>query len=385
MAEPLLVPFGVEVSATTFASKLAYPPAAPQSRAGRQPLIQYTPEVLESIRCLCSASFVEDGAGAPIVGLLYGSATPGELAISAWVPAGELRTHNDAEYALKLQMRLAVSRPETADLTCLGWIRTRNHGEPRLAAEDQALHDRCFPESGLAIMIVRPSFQRPTKTAFYQREMDGSFRPDRPVQEFFLYPAHTGDIEPPIGIPESAPAPMPVLVTTPPVLPSPEAGRHLELLPRGSVRAFSPWIAGMLLAVGLLAGMGMASLRQSSDARQTLSAIQDPIRVAQESGRWAIRWNPGVADLDGSAGATLTVTRGGNNKVIALPLKDLRAGVTFIDWVTDDMEISLRVERLGYPETEQRIRIVGIQSGKPAARRAPSTAKKLVAHTVNRP
>jgi hypothetical protein len=360
MAEPLLVPLGVEVSATTFAPKLAYPPASLTGSAKGHPAIQYTPEVLESIRALCAASFVQDGAGAPIVGLLYGTRTDSEMAISEWVPAGELRSHNDAEYALKLQMRLAAGRPETEGLSCLGWVRTRNHGEPRLVQEDQDLHDRCFEDFWQTVMIVRPSFQRPTKAAFYQREASGLFRFDRPVQEFFLYPAHTGDIEPPIAIPEPA-------LAVPAVDAPPERARtlptveELELLPRGTFRAFSPWIAGLLVMVGLLAGAGIAGVRQARDARQQEYGTQDPLRVAAEAGRWAIRWNPRLADLDGASGALLSVTRDGHLKQITLPLGALRLGVTHVDWVSDDMEVALRVDRPGYPETEQRIRIVGPQ------------------------
>lgn len=363
MAEPLIVPFGVEVSATTFASKLALPAAAPHGPAGNQPLILYTPEVLESIRAICSASFVRDGAGAPIVGLLFGSRADDQISITAWVPAGELRNHNDAEYALKLQLRLAAQRPETADLTCLGWVRTRNHGEPRLVQEDEALHDRCFSEPGQTVMVVRPSFQRPTKAAFYQRELDGSFRYDRPVQEFFLYPAHEGDIEPPIAIPQ--PDPVEVPAASAPPAPSRPSAVDLELLPRGTLRSFSPSIAVFLLIVGLLAGVGIASVRQARDAGP--DSLKEPIRVVAESGRFAIRWSPKVAELPGVAGAMLSVTRDGHLKQIAIPLGSLRLAVAYIDWVSDDMEVSLRVDRPGYAETEQRIRIVGIHSAQSTA------------------
>ena len=364
MVEPSLFPIGVDVSATTLASKLA-PPVPPRRDAGRRaPVIRYTPEVLESIRALCAASFVTDGVGAPIVGLLYGTRTADELCLTAWVPAGELRNHNDAEYALKLQMRLAGSRPETAELDCLGWVRTRNHGEPRLAEEDEALHARCFGEPGQAVMIVRPSFQRPTKAAFYQREPDGAFRPSRPTQEFFLYPAHEGEIEPPIMMPVELPEP--VQAAAPAV--AAVSARDLELLPRGTVRAFSPWIATMLLFVGLLAGGGIASLRQSREAAwQQAIAGQEPLRIEAEASRWAIRWDPRLGQLEGAAGATLIVSRNGQSKTVSLPLVQLRRGFDHIDWVSDDMEIALRVERPGYPEAEQRIRVVGGGAGKPQA------------------
>jgi hypothetical protein len=373
VADPAEVtpPIGVTVSATTLASQLA--PNRPPERP--VPSIQYTPEVLESIRSLCAASFVADGAGVPILGLLYGTRTDAEIRISAWVPAGELRSHNDGEFALKLQMRMAPQRPETAGLECLGWVRTRNHGEPRMVDEDKSLFDRCFLAGWQTTMVVRPSFQKPTKAAFYQRSAVNTVRLDRPSQEFFLYPAHEGaaarlEATRPHIVPPRDPSPaVPPFLGDPAVAAVGSAGRasesHPELLPPGTVRAFSPWIAAMLVLVGLLAGSAVATLRGRAEAPTTVAAAGEPLRIAQKDAAWEIRWDKSLTELPGASGASLLVTRDGHTKTIALPLDEFRQGFTSLDWITDDMEVALRVDRPGYPETEQRVRVVGLAKPKP--------------------
>lgn len=410
MDDPVVVPLravnpirvdrslGDIVSASTLASKLA--PSGPLERPA--PMIQYTPEVLESIRMLCLASFVADGAGVPILGLLYGTRSEGEIRITAWVPAGELRSHNDAEFALKLQMRMAPQRPETAGLECLGWVRTRNHGEPRLVEEDRTLFDRCFPASWETVMVVRPSYQKPTKAAFYQRGVGNALRFDRPAQEFFLYPAHEGERDAPLlpttdKGPERALRPVPVSEpkgAEPSTLAAKAAAHanahaaesrhpdlHPELLPPGTVKAFSPWIAAMLVLVGLLAGSGVAALRGRPDAPVVATAAGEPLRIQQENGAWQVRWDRSLAELPGASGASLAVTRDGQTKTIALPLDQFRLGAASLDRIADDMEVALRVDRPGYPETEQRVRVVGV-AGKP---KAPARSPRTVTGAGSQP
>lgn len=366
MDDPVLVPLGEKVSATTLASRRAL--SGPVERTSYS--IRYTPELLENIRLLCMSSFVADGAGVPIVGLLYGTRTGDEICVTAWTPAGELRNHNDAEFALRLQMRMATARPETAGLECLGWIRTRNHGEPRMVEEDRSLFERCFPGAWQTTMVVRPSYQKPTKAAFYLRDAGSAVRLDRPAQVFFLYPAD-----------EASPASNPGAEATPVAAPVanivPNAAvpdtADLELLPTGTVRAFSPWIAAMLVLVGLLAGSGMAALRgaKSADTPVVATAASQPLSVQHQAGHWTVRWDKSLAELPGASGASLTVTRDGHTKLTALPLDDFRNGSKRIDWVSDDMEVTLRVDRPGFPEVEQRVRVVGMN--KPAKRAQPRT------------
>ena len=421
MDEPVLVPLGVNVSATTLASKRA--PSGSLDRLAHT--IQYTPEVLENIRMLCAASFVTDGAGVPIIGVLFGTHEEQEIRVTAWAPAGEMRSHNDAEFALKLQLRMAASRPETAGLECLGWVRTRNHGEPRMGEDDKAVFDRCFPHAWQTTMIVRPSFQKPTKAAFYLRGAGDAIRFDRPAQEFFLYPAHD------IALDCVAPAVAPRRESRRPELVSPpgsraasvssaasgastaaglkrlselspervyERGHHVghqpvypaapapasasstapaldpELLPRGTVRAFSPWIAAMLVLVGLLAGAGMDALRRGKAEAPTVAlAANEPLLVVHEQGGWAVRWDKSLSDLVGASGGSLAVTRDGFTKTIVLPLAQLRTGSTHLDWVSDDMELALRVDRPGYPEVEQRVRVIGMSKPGAERKRAPLT------------
>jgi hypothetical protein len=365
-----LLPLGVSVSATTLASKLA--PQRPLTRSVQS--IRYTPELLESIRLLCTASFVTDGAGVPILGLLYGTRLEDEISLTAWVPAGELRNYNDAEFALKLQMRLAAARPETAGLECLGWVRTRNYGEPRPVEEDLALFNRCFPTASQATMIVRPSFQKPAKAAFYLRGADGAVRADRPTQEFFLYPQaeapalqRASQLAPQLApsvarsaAPEEVASLPPAAHITPKAThqPTHQANQEVELLPQGTVRAFSPWIAAMLVLVGLLAGSGMAALRGRPESPQTALAASEPLRVGSEGDRWAIRWDKSLAELKGVSGAVVNVTRDNNTKSISLSLPQFAAGAFPLDWVSEDMEVTLRVDRPGYPEIEQRVRVI---------------------------
>jgi len=341
--------------------------------------------VLEEIRLLAMASFVREGAGVPILGLLYGHRTADATRITAWVPAGELRHHSDAEFSLQLQMRLSATRNETKDLECVGWMRTRNQGEPRIADEDVTLFDRCFPEHAHVTMIVRPSYQKPVKAAFYQRDAKGKVRADRPAQEFFLFPAHEGEIAVPEvpALADPRAASVREALTEPPAapVPPPAAARplpsieELELLPRGTVRAFSPWLAAMLVLVGLLAGAGIAALRHDSGPSSVAAGVApQPLQIVAVDSHWAVRWDPQLGLLTGVSGASLTITRNGSSKATTLALDALRRGEAMVEWVSDDMEVTLRLNRPGYPDVEQRVRAIGL--GRPQAKTVaqPGTA-----------
>jgi hypothetical protein len=334
-----------------------------------------------------------------------------------------------------------------------------------MVEEDRSLFDRCFPGSWQTTMLVRPSFQKPTKVALYQRRGDGTVRFDRPAQEFYLYPAHEGRIESPLEPAASSPptsseaghlasvplqsgsreleqpgTKLPELVRPNAAAPVDEAtqrdaiqrdrtqrdrtqhggtqrdrtqhagtqhggtqhdgantgpltleagvpagtrpgaqrsaalslefGADAELLPRGTVRTFSPWIAAMLILVGLLAGSGVAALRAPAEPAAA-SAGGSPLRVVRDSNAWVVHWDRSLADLAGVSGARLSVTRDGYTKEVTLPLMDFRSGSTRLDWVSDEMDLLLRVDRPGYPEVEQRVRVVGMSKPRPSGARAP--------------
>lgn len=295
--------------------------------------VQYTPEVLESLRAAADAGFRRgEQRGERVGGLLFGTRKPGAIVIGAWIPVEEFDGLPLWSSGPKQQRRIEQILKESKTdhrvrgFEPLGFFVSIVEGELRLDNEILGLYERCFPESHQVVLALRPSNQRPMTAGFFVRETDGTVQADHSYHTFTVQPLDP--VEP-------APAP------AEPV-PAMEKPAPVAVRPREQSTWWKPTVAVAALLVGMLGGMLMNEHQVRAAAPNTASLRAVPASPSF----WFVSWNPSAAVLRNAASARLEVRHQNTLSTIPLTLDDLKSGGRRIENVKDqDLDIRFVVQR----------------------------------------
>ena len=211
--------------------------------------IDYSPRVLDDIRlAVVDAFFLAPHGGVEIGGVLLGDFERKRLRITGYAPVecehafGPSFTLSDRD-----RERLAelLGRPSPPGWRAVGWYHSHTRSEILFSDADREIHQRFFPETWQAALVLRPHAFQPTRAGFFFREADGSIHGEASYAEFVLEPLPPRSGEVADDAPAPAPAPEAPAIAEPP---------H----PETQVKARRRWRRTLLTMVACLAAILLA-------------------------------------------------------------------------------------------------------------------------------
>ena len=182
---------------------------------GHALLIEYSRSVLDSIGAAVTAAFQRgSGVGAETGGILFGKHGGEFVRIQAWRPltleqadASRLALGPVDELNLQRLIQSASSDPKLRGLVPVGWTQSTLRRNIVLSDAPLEIYKRYFPEPWQVVLMIRPSFQRPTMAGFFFREHDGTVHNEACYREFLLLPPSSGSVSAPEQIIVAEPGP----------------------------------------------------------------------------------------------------------------------------------------------------------------------------------
>ena len=327
---------------------------------GQTLLVEYSNSVLDNIGATMAGAFRKNvGAGAQIGGVLFGKHGGGFVRIQAWrpLPLDEpdgLRSSLSSADELNLQTLIRSFNHDSKlrGLVPVGW--TQSTFRRNMALEDVALdlYSRYFPEAWQVVLLIRPSFQRPTMAGFFFRESDGTIRTSSCYREFVLMPPGHGSTSrapEPEAIDEQ---PDPAEETAPPTF-----IEQLAEKPGGRSRA-PRWmlVAVLVLLAGAGAFFGLSRLlrREAQPPSLKLSEVGQQLRI---------EWDRAAEGVKDARSATLVITDDSEKTEKNLGLEELRGGSVTYQRRGADVSVRMSFMSPGQPPVLQSARFLGQPAG----------------------
>jgi proteasome lid subunit RPN8/RPN11 len=244
--------------------------------------IQYSPRVLDDIRLAAvDAFFLAPHGGVEIGGILLGDLEGKRLRITDYAPV-ECEHARGPSFTLsdRDRERLAelLARPSPPGRRAVGWYHSHTRSEILFSDADREIHQRFFPETWQAALVLRPHAFQPTRAGFFFREADGSIHGEASYREFALDP-----LPPRSGEVDDAPAPSPEApaIAEPP---HPETQVKARRRWRGMPLATAACLAAVLLAYGVfrLQTDLNAQTERANRAEKSLTDARNRLKTEQE-------------------------------------------------------------------------------------------------------
>lgn len=332
-------------------------------------IVEYSHPVLEQIRVEAVAGYCRlPRGGIEIGGILFGNAEGNRVRILA-ARAVACEYASGPSYVLSAKDRATFqgaidagrSDPELAGLTPVGWYHSHTRSGIFLSSADLEIQDHYFPGRRQIALVLRPDPLGSTRAGFFVREANGSIRGERSYQEFVISPP--ARVRGAVAAPEMdtpAPAHAPAQPKAAPQEFEPEAleppdvaaGEFLEEVP--SPRTLLPWVwMAVAIAVAVAAfGLG-PRLRAPAPALRPLG-----LRVFDANGQLQIVWDRSSVRDQPARGGTLEFMDGGERVIVPLDPGRLAEGGFAYTRRSDNVEVRLRVVRLGGAQ-EESVRFLG--------------------------
>lgn len=158
--------------------------------------IEYSPEILETVRAAVVEGFYKLARGGlEVGGVLFGERSGQSVRIlasrpiaceHALGPSFLLSKKDEANLASLLES--ATSDPELKDLIPVGWYHSHTRSEISFSDRDLEVHNQYFREPWQVALVVRPEKMRPARARFFLRGPGGVVFPDTSRGEFLLEP-----------------------------------------------------------------------------------------------------------------------------------------------------------------------------------------------------
>jgi proteasome lid subunit RPN8/RPN11 len=246
--------------------------------------IQYSPRVLDDIRlAVVDAFFLAPHGGVEIGGVLLGDFERKRLRITGYAPVecehafGPSFTLSDRDRERLVEL---LGRQGAPGRRVVGWYHSHTRSEILFSDADREIHQRFFPETWQAALVLRPHAFQPTRAGFFFREADGSIHGEASYAEFALDPLPPRPGE--VGDDAPAPSPEAPAIAEPP---QPETQVKARRRWRGALLA----TAACLLVTALLAygvfrlQMDLkAQTERANRAEKSLTDARSQLKTEQE-------------------------------------------------------------------------------------------------------
>ncbi len=338
--------------------------------------VEYSRQVLEELRLAAEEGFQKIPHGGIEVGaLLLGSHEDGVVRVREWRPIecehargpGFVLSEKDQQ-GLETLIGTCTRAAELRGLEPVGWFHTHTRSRIFLSQEDQAVHERFFPEPWQLALVMRLTKDGPASAGFFAKS--GGWNPQTSPREFNVLPdpsAMSGAtrmtasrknplprrdmrvIRPgetaapaegrPTPAPVASPEPRPVRAPRP-VEPAPvEAPDFLVQDPREEIPIWRRWQFVALAALAVL-GLGAAMIWSSRSLRAPESAA---LRLDELGGQLSIRWDRGSRHVAAATRGVLEITDGRSKRTVELSEDDIRRGAVTYERRAEDVEVRLEV------------------------------------------
>jgi hypothetical protein len=322
---------------------------------GHPLLVEYSRSVLDSIGLAVTAAFQRgSGVGAETGGVLFGRHGAEFVRIQAWRPlpleqadASRLALGPMDELNLQRLLQSASSDPKLRGLVPVGWTQSTLRRSIALVDASLEIYNRFFPEPWQVVLMIRPSFQRPTMAGFFFRETDGTLRSEVCYREFLLLPPKNAS---------TAVTPEQIVVTEPvqrfQEVPLPDTAPPV-LLSAGNTRGRLRWVLLAILVLLIVAG-GIAALTRALP-RTPVSAL----KITEISNQLRIEWDMSSEALRETKSATLTISDDGRQTEKTLLPDELRGGAFTYQRRGVDVSVRMMFLQPGKPGVLQATRFLG--------------------------
>jgi hypothetical protein len=323
---------------------------------GHPLLVEYSRSVLDSIGVAVTAAFQRgSGVGAETGGVLFGRHGAEFVRIQAWRPlpleqadASRLALGPMDELNLQRLIQSASTDPKLRGLVPVGWTQSTLRRSIALLDAPLEIYKRFFREPWQVVLMIRPSFQRPTMAGFFFRETDGTLRSEVCYREFLLLPPNNASTAvSPEQIVVTEPAPrfqeVPLPETAPPAPFSAGATRGHRLR----------WVLLTILALLVVAG-GIAALTRVLP-KTPVSAL----KVTEINNQLRIEWDMSSEVLRETKSATLTISDDGSKTEKILLPEELRGGTFTYQRSGVDVSVRMMFLQPGKPGVLQATRFLG--------------------------
>jgi proteasome lid subunit RPN8/RPN11 len=286
--------------------------------------------------------------GLEVGGVLFGRREGGRIRVLAArsIPCKHLLGPSFALSAeeheeLSALLLRAREQPELAGLAAVGWYHSHTRSGLTYSDGDAHLHNRHFSQPWQIGLLLRPEVGKPTQIALFVRGKDGELplRPVLVIGEDSLAVGEGPGKEQVARQPERDAARRASSAAVPRRMP-----RAAWALP---VAALAALVAGAIGFRGLAWPEWELYWRRVIDYwwPPSVEAGQRPFQlaVAADNGKLTVRWDPAAPGLRTSAGATLEVWDGDQQKEVPLDAPALERGSFEIDRRSDRVRVTMTV------------------------------------------
>jgi len=286
--------------------------------------------------------------GLEVGGVLFGRKEGGRIRVLAarsipcrYVHGPSFTLSAEEHEELSALLVRARAQPELAGLTAVGWYHSHTRGGLAYTDADAHLHNRHFSQPWQIGLLLRPEVGKPTQLALFVRGKDGEL-PLRPAFVIGEDSLTGGDIygkDQPAEQSEGE-----VARRTPPDSTSRRMPKAAWVVPLTALAA----LAAVAMAVGGLTWPEWEVFRRRIADYwwpPPVEARQRPFQlaVAADGGKLNLRWDPAAPALRASAGATLHVWDGDQQRELALDAPALARGSLEIERRSDQVRVTMTV------------------------------------------
>lgn len=306
--------------------------------AGLTPPVIYSRAALHDLAVDVFEAFQSFSPGGyEIGGVLFGTADGDEIRVTAARPI-PCEHRFGPEFLLSpqdeatIQQLLLTYRRDTAlaELTPVGWYRSRSKGAIEISDQDILVWNRFFPQPWQVALVLCPSMDEPVKAGFFVRPPQGTEMARRALQVFEASLTAPVPVDPAEAAGGTYPGPPAELLSPP----RPHAG---------FLRRYStPAGAAGLITAGLGAYLFFAQRPEVPVPAPAPPSVS--LRVARQAGQLQIAWNPSALPIQQARLARLEIEDGTRNESIRLEPAILRLGSWLTPRTSQDMVVRLQVD-----------------------------------------